>query len=226
MAGTKPGSVYYGSVSPPPAYWAVASFTPSAQALAESKGNPDGGPLVQFQDGPWVFTRPAGGSWRLVTDSGGMGLCPGEVPAPLSVVWALPTPAACTPASGPAAGPASSAGTTEACATWAAAGTFFHATRAMVSPGGSLTLTGHRVSVVCGGPDDLHYVDSPGTMTAHVVPGASIERIVCGTPKGCVDKPISAGQLPSYLTGTPETGVFKIKGPLTAITSMHEEYHP
>lgn len=95
-----------------------------------------------------------------------------------------------------------------------------------MSPGGSLTLTGQRASVVCGGPDDLHYAGSPATTTAHVVPGAPIERVACGTARGCTGKPISADQLPSYLAGTPETGVFEATGPLTAITAMREEYHP
>lgn len=92
VAGTRPGSVYYGSLRSTNTSWAVADFTPSAEAIHAPGSD---GPLVQFQDGPWVFSQPADGSWKLVTDSGGMGLCPQEVPQPLAEVWHLPDPAAC-----------------------------------------------------------------------------------------------------------------------------------
>ncbi len=92
VAGTRPGSVYYGSLRSTNTSWAVADFTPSAEAIHAPGSD---GPLVQFQDGPWVFSQPADGSWKLVTDSGGMGLCPQAVPQPLAEVWHLPDPAAC-----------------------------------------------------------------------------------------------------------------------------------
>ncbi len=92
VAGTRPGSVYYGFLRFTNTSWAVADFTPSAEAIRAPGSD---GPLVQFQDGPWVFSQPADGSWKLVTDSGGMGLCPQEVPQPLAEVWHLPDPAAC-----------------------------------------------------------------------------------------------------------------------------------
>ena len=92
VAGTRPGSLYYGSLRSTNTSWAVADFTPSAEAIHAPGSD---GPLVQFQDGPWVFSQPADGSWKLVTDSGGMGLCPQEVPQPLAEVWHLPDPAAC-----------------------------------------------------------------------------------------------------------------------------------
>lgn len=93
VAGTRPGSVYYGYLPATRTYWAVAQFTPSAEAIQHSH-SPGGGPIVQFQDGPWVFSQPTGGPWRLVTDSGGV-LCPGEVPRALVQVWALASPAVC-----------------------------------------------------------------------------------------------------------------------------------
>jgi hypothetical protein len=89
VAGTTPGSVYYGHLTSTNTYWAVSGFTPT-QAVISSKGNLG----VAFQDGPWVFSRPPGGSWQLVTDSAGQP-CPSEVPAAMAKVWALPTPAGC-----------------------------------------------------------------------------------------------------------------------------------
>jgi hypothetical protein len=89
VAGTAPGSVYYGHLTSTNTDWAVSSFTPIA-AVKSSTGNLG----AAFQDGPWVFSKPAGGSWKLVTDSGGV-LCPREVPPALAKVWSLPTPQGC-----------------------------------------------------------------------------------------------------------------------------------
>jgi hypothetical protein len=89
VAGTAPGSVYYGHLTSTNTDWAVSGFTPTA-AVTSSTGNLG----AAFQDGPWVFSKPAAGPWKLVTDSGGV-LCPREVPAPLAKVWSLPTPRGC-----------------------------------------------------------------------------------------------------------------------------------
>lgn len=96
VARTKPGSVYYAFMPSTVTYWAVADFVPSAQAITQSHEAADGGPLVQFQDGPWIFSRPQGGAWKLTTDTGGTGPCPGQVPGPVLAAWGMRIPAVCS----------------------------------------------------------------------------------------------------------------------------------
>lgn len=90
VGGEVPGSVYYAYDPGTGTYWALASYTPSAEAsrahdrLAAGSAND---PLIGFQDGPFKFSRAEGAAWRLVGDTGGL-ICP---PPPESVlaVWAL-----------------------------------------------------------------------------------------------------------------------------------------
>ncbi|KJE21858.1 hypothetical protein FF36_03761 [Frankia torreyi] len=91
VASTAAGSVYYAQETGPGTYWAVADFEPSASALAKGRklNGAAGDPLIAFQDGPWLFTRPKGGSWKLAGDTGGQ-LCASSVPPAVAAVWNLP----------------------------------------------------------------------------------------------------------------------------------------
>jgi hypothetical protein len=91
VAGTRKGSVFYAYDPSSAKYWAIADFEPSASALAKhgTLNGGNGDPLIQFQDGPFIFSRSAGGSWTLVGDTGGGPICP-RVPAAVIAVWHLP----------------------------------------------------------------------------------------------------------------------------------------
>jgi len=88
VAGTDPGSVYYGFVPSTNTYWAIAGFVPTAAASTQTQ--------VAMQDEGCcgVFSQPAGGSWTYVT--GFLGVpCPGQIPAALQSLWHLTSPGDC-----------------------------------------------------------------------------------------------------------------------------------
>lgn len=131
------------------------------------------------------------------------------------------SPTAASPA-GPASPTASPPATTSACAAMAAH-TFVHVTAVKSGMDGSLTLTGNPATVVCGGPDDLHYNLATTTVTGHVLPGASITVFPLPAMHPVA---IGAGKLASYLATDKDTRIFLITGPLSRITGLQEEYHP
>ena len=55
-----------------------------------------------------------------------------------------------------------------------AANTFLRISTVNAAADGSLVLTGNPATVVCGGPDDLHYSYAANVVTAHVLPSAVI----------------------------------------------------
>jgi hypothetical protein len=90
VAGTTPGSVYYAHDPATHAFWALAQFTPSTagdNAHTQFNGTAND-PYVQFQDGPFVFTKPDGGSWVMVGDTGGL-VCPPRPPASVLALWGI-----------------------------------------------------------------------------------------------------------------------------------------
>ena len=91
ISSTEPGSVYYAVVPATGAYWALASFLPSATASQQV--------LVGMQDGgrTAIFTRSSGGSWTLVS-LGSVPFCPSRTSLPADVIarWGLTDPSGCT----------------------------------------------------------------------------------------------------------------------------------
>jgi hypothetical protein len=104
-----------------------------------------------------------------------------------------------------------------------AAHTFLHVTQARAAADGSLTLTAHRAWLVCGGPDDSHLTIAPTTVTAHVIPGASITVFPVSDMH---PDPIRPAALPAYLASDQDTRTFLVTGPLGAISGLHEQFHP
>jgi hypothetical protein len=101
--------------------------------------------------------------------------------------------------------------------------TFLHLTKVKPASGGALTLTANPATLVCGGVDDLHYDVATTTVTAHVVPGASIQVFPVTNMSY---KPLPASGLASYLATDGDTRIFLVTGPLTAITALAEQFHP
>ena len=86
----------------------------------------------------------------------------------------------------------------------------------------ALTVTGKKVTIVCGGPDDFHFHVTTTAETGHTLPTASITVFPTTQMRSVPIKPI---QLIGYLA-TDNTRIFRVSGPLTAITSLQEQYHP
>jgi len=86
LAGTEPGSIYYGYVPSTGTYWARAAFQPSSTAPL----NVD----VEMQDGGGdvIFARPPGQAWKPIV-SVGVPFCTGllrdPIPKSILAVWQL-----------------------------------------------------------------------------------------------------------------------------------------
>ena len=154
---------------------------------------------------------------------------------PVGIASAAPTvsasvAAATTPASAPSASPATSAAP-GATATAAPAGcaaqaahTYYHVMSWKHSATGDVLLTGHVAKMICGGPDDWHFEDATATVPASVLPSAHVEVIVMNNGVSQTTTPVS--QLINALAHDQSTRTFLVQGPLTAITSMSEVFHP
>jgi hypothetical protein len=154
---------------------------------------------------------------------------------PVSTVSAAPTSsasvaAATTPATTPAASAAASvtAGGTATAAptgcTAQAAHTYYHVLSWKQSATGGVLLTGHIAAMICGGPDDWHFEDATASVPASVLPSAHVE--VIAMTGGIAATTIPVSQLISALSRDQSTRTFLVQGPLTAITSLSEIFHP
>lgn len=111
------------------------------------------------------------------------------------------------------------------CATKAATETFVQVTAATGNADGSLALTIHPATLVCGGPDDLHYDVAASTETATVTPSATVQVFVNGSsPTGEVT--ISHSELSGYVKPDKWGNIFQVTGSLTAITALEGMFHP
>jgi hypothetical protein len=157
------------------------------------------------------------------------------VTAPADTAPAVTAPAvasATAPAgSGPAsaappatAGSTATAGSPGTCAQ-AASRTFFQVTTAVAAPDGTLTLTAHPATMVCGGPDDYHYNVAAATETIHALPSAAVQ-ILAANSNGITDVPIDHAALPSYLAGDNNGRIFLVTGQVSGLTSLEEMFHP
>ena len=96
VAGTEPGSIYYGYVPATGTYWARAAFQPTDTApLSVQVSMQDGG-------GDVIFARPPGEAWQPIV-SVGVPFCPGllrdPVPKSILAVWQLCQGSGTTPSS-------------------------------------------------------------------------------------------------------------------------------
>jgi hypothetical protein len=112
---------------------------------------------------------------------------------------------------------------TQSCAYRAAHDAYLLITKVEPAASGALTVTGQAAKLVCGGPDDFHWNTVTATETGHTVPAVSIE--VFPVTK-MTSEPIKASQLAAYLKTDGDTKIFLIGGPLSAITSLQEQFHP
>jgi hypothetical protein len=135
---------------------------------------------------------------------------------------AEPTPtAAVTPTM--TVNPGGTNAATQSCAYRAAHDAYIYITKVQAAASGALTVTGQAAKLVCGGPDDFHWNTVTATETGHTVPTAKIETFP--TSK-MAPEPIKASQLAAYLKTDDDTKIFLIGGPLSAMTSLQEQFHP
>lgn len=135
-----------------------------------------------------------------------------------------PEPAASRPAPAPSGSPAPSEDLVP-CATKATTETFVQVTAAEGNADGSLALTIHPATLVCGGPDDLHYDVAASTETATVTPSATVQVFVSGSsPAGEMTIPHS--ELSGYVKQDAWGDIFQVTGSLTAITALEGMFHP
>jgi hypothetical protein len=112
---------------------------------------------------------------------------------------------------------------TQSCAYRAAHAAYIYITKVQAAASGALTVTGQAAKLVCGGPDDFHWNTVTATETGHTVPTAKIETFP--TSKMAPES-IKPSQLAAYLKTDDDTKIFLIGGPLSAMTSLAEQFHP
>ena len=76
--------------------------------------------------------------------------------------------------------------------------------------------------MACGGVDDFHYNYAAGTVTGHVIPSAPLDAMDSSLQL----TPVTHAKFPSYLKTDQNVRVFVYTGPLTAITTLAEQFHP
>jgi hypothetical protein len=111
------------------------------------------------------------------------------------------------------------------CQIWAKTHAFEVLSTAKRAAGGAAILTGRHAKVVCGGPDDWHFVYETATVTSLVLPDALIE-VLATTGAGIGLKAIRTSRLVRYLPRDGWTRTFQLTGPPDAITALEEVYHP
>lgn len=150
--------------------------------------------------------------------SAGSPVTPVSSATAVSTATASPTPATSV---GAAASPSPSA-TPESCASYASSHTFAQVTAAKLNSDGSLIITAHRATVVCGGPDDLHYDVATATETGTVTPTGTLKMLYGNVQTQAVSHADFSARLKADRWGR----IFMVTGPLTAITALAEMYHP
>jgi hypothetical protein len=111
------------------------------------------------------------------------------------------------------------------CEIWARTHAFEYLKTAQHAAGGAATLTAERAAVVCGGPDDWHFVYGTATVTSLVQADASIQ-VLATTGAGIGFRLIRTSRLVKYLPHDEWTRTFQVTGPPDAITGLQEVYHP
>lgn len=117
------------------------------------------------------------------------------------------------------------AGSSTSCTSYAVTHTFAEVIAAKENPDGSLSFTAHPAKVVCGGPDDLHYDVATSTETGTVTPSGTVQMIAT-TATGPEDRSVPPADFSSSLAADRWGRIFRVTGPLAAVTTLVEMYHP
>ena len=88
--------------------------------------------------------------------------------------------------------------------------------------GEKASVTGHRVTVSCGGFDDFHFVTHSTPVTVYLRPGAKIV-LMTAAPSYYVG---TLKQLNDYLAVDFDANVFAVTGADSAATGLFAQFHP
>lgn len=112
----------------------------------------------------------------------------------------------------------------ESCSKWARTHTFVWIAKASGSARAGLTVTGRRVTVHCGGPDDLQYIITGKRFAGHLLPSAKIT--VLSDTDGIAFPALRQAQLPRWIARDHFGSIYAVTGPFKAIRDLNEQYHP
>jgi hypothetical protein len=89
----------------------------------------------------------------------------------------------------------------------------------------TVVVTAHPARRVCGGPDNSHY--EVGAVTERLTLTASTTVVlITATPSGLGHGTVAPTDLPQRLVDDRFGRIFLVRGPLTGVTSLEEQYHP
>jgi hypothetical protein len=112
----------------------------------------------------------------------------------------------------------------ESCPKWAKTHTFVWIRKASGSARTGLTVTGDKVTVHCGGPDDMQYIVTSKGFTGHLLPPAQIT--VLSDANGLTFPRLAEAKLPKWIAHDTFGSIYAVTGPFKAIRDLNEEYHP
>lgn len=198
----------------PRARWAAPFALPVIVALATACAASPGATDSSAPAAPVPGTPPA---------SPAPTVSPTAPAGPATTVPPAASPATPVVTTAPVTG-AGDAGAPGSCASYAASHTFAEFTSATAAPDGSLTVSAHPATMVCGGEDDLHYDIGTATEVVQLQPGGTIQ--VLGSYGSPPLRALSPAQFPAYLASDFGTRIFLVTGPLSDATAIQEQYHP
>jgi hypothetical protein len=127
-------------------------------------------------------------------------------------------------AAGSPAATSTGAATTSTCPEEIATDTYVRATSARAA-GDVVVITAHPARRVCGGPDNSHYEVDAATERVTLTASTTVVLITT-TPSGLGHETVAPADLPQRLVDDRFGRIFLVRGPLTGVTSMEEQYHP
>ena len=89
---------------------------------------------------------------------------------------------------------------------------------------GLTTLTGHKVSIVCGGLDDSHFVAHSTSVKVKLRRDAKIVLMALKMSPSFYEG--NVGELNNYLSHDPDGNVFIVTGPDSGATGLYAVFHP
>jgi hypothetical protein len=110
------------------------------------------------------------------------------------------------------------------CQQWAK-NSFVYIAKASGNPGKGLTVAGQTVRVHCGGPDDLQYLWTGKKFTGHLLPTARLSVLTYGA-NGPEDIRLAQPKFAHWVAADHQGSIYLVSGPLKAIRTLVEEYHP
>ena len=127
-------------------------------------------------------------------------------------------------AAGSPAAASTPAARTTTCPEEIATDTYVRATSAHAA-GNAVVVTAHPARRVCGGPDNSHYEVDAGTERLTLTASTAVVLITT-TPSGLGQETVAPADLPQRLVDDRFGRIFLVRGPLTGVTSLEEQYHP